>query len=272
MKKIVIIEDNEVIARLYENKLKAAGNTVHVAYDGLTGLELIHSVKPNLVLLDLMLPNMSGIEVIRKIRRDHRFTSLPIMAYSGADDDVLAEAVAAGSTTVISKNEASLKEILEQFNELMKISRNWQIYNQEYFSNESESGKNGNDLAKEQILIVEDDFIMARLVKDIVEKMGFSPVVINDGQEALRLLAAQANFTAAILDVELPKIKGTDLLKYMRTEKRLQFIPVMVMTAATNSVRMQLESYDAGATFFIPKPFERSAFETLLKTLVRVKA
>ena len=95
--------------------------------------------------------------------------------------------------------------------------------------------------------------------------------MINDGQEALKLLSSEANFKATIFDVELPKIKGTDLLKYMRSEKRLQFIPVMIMTASTNSVRMQLESYEAGATFFIPKPFDRATFETLVKTLVGVK-
>lgn len=270
MKKIVIIEDNEVVARLYENKLKAAGNTVHVAFDGAIGLDLVKSVRPDLILLDLMLPNKSGAEIIKEIRRDYRFTNVPIMAYSSADESVLEEAAAAGSTTIISKNEASFKEILQEFNDLMEASRHWQIYNPEHFKS-AQPVETSVDLAQGQVLIVEDDFITAKIIRDIVEKAGFHPVTITDGQEAYRVLASEANFVAAVLDIELPKIKGTDLLKYMRTEKRLRYVPVMMMTASEDYVKMHLESNEAGATFFIAKPFERSTFEVLLKTLVGMK-
>ncbi len=270
MKKIVIIEDNEVVARLYQNKLKAEGNKVYVAFDGAEGLKLIHSVKPDLVLLDLMLPNKSGTEIIKEIRKDVRFMNLPIMAYSSADEVVLRDAVAAGSTTIISKNKASFKDILNEFNDLLEASRNRQIYNPEHFKEENEIEK-GVEQTQGEIFIVEDDFITAKIISDIVVKAGFKPVVSHDGQEAYRTLASEANFVAAIFDVELPKIKGTDLLKYMRTEKRLQFVPVIVMTASEEYVKIQLESHLAGATFFMSKPFERTSFETLLKTLVRVR-
>jgi CheY-like chemotaxis protein len=271
MRKVIIIEDNELVARLYENKLKAAGNTVKVALDGAEGLELIHSFKPDLVLLDLMLPNMSGVDIIRKIRTDQRFAKLPIMAYSSADEKILAEAVEAGSTTLVSKNEASFKEIFEQFSALIEESRNWQVYDP--FSldeadldafEEKRPAENG------RILIVEDDFITARVVSDIAEKEGLKPHVVSDGQEAYRLLASEANFAAAVLDIELPKIKGTDLLKYMRSEKRLRYVPVIVMTASSEYIRLQLESHHTGATFFISKPFERGAFELLLKNLPKI--
>ncbi len=271
MKKIVIVEDNEVVARLYENKLKAEGNTVYVAFDGDTGLELIRSVRPDLVLLDLMLPNKSGTEIIKEIRADRRFTNVPIMAYSSADEKILEEAVAAGSTTIISKNDASFRDILEAFHELMDASQSWQVYDQAHFHSETPT-EAGIDVMKGQVLVVEDDFITAKIIKDIVEKAGYFPVIANDGQEAYRILSSEANFVAAVFDVELPKIKGTDLLKYMRTEKRLRFVPVMVMTATEEYIKMQIESYQAGATFFISKPFDRSSFEVLLKTSVRMHA
>lgn len=271
MRKIVIIEDSEVVARLYENKLKSGGNTVHVALDGAKGLELIHSVKPDLVLLDLMLPSMSGTEIIRKIRKDPRFTHLPIMAYSGADENILAEAVEAGSTTIISKNEASFKEILAHFNELMEASRHWQIYDQYQFNDADTTTKEIELAGNGRVLIVEDDLITANIVSDIVKKSELIPVVFHDGQDAYKALSTDDNFAAAIFDVELPKIHGTDLLKYMRGEKRLFAIPVIIMTASSEYVRFQLESYNSGATFFISKPFERASFEQILKTLVRIQ-
>jgi CheY-like chemotaxis protein len=269
MRKIVIIEDNAVVARLYENKLLAAGNTVKIALDGAEGLRLIHETRPDLVLLDLMLPGMSGVEIIKRIRGDYRFASLPIMAYSSADEDILAQAVEAGSTTIISKNEASFKEILEQFNYLLEASRNWQIYNRSNFTDEDNAEEKPKPAAQNQILIVEDEAITARIVANIAEKEGFNPVVVEDGQEAYRILTSEANFAGAVLDVELPKIKGTDLLKYMRSEKRLRYIPVIMMTASSEYVKLQVESYQSGATFFISKPFERTTFEMIFKTLVK---
>ena len=266
MRKIVIIEDNSVVARLYENKLLASGNTVSIALDGAEGLRLIHETKPDMVLLDLMLPGMSGIEIIKRIREDYRFANLPIMAYSSADEDVLAQAVEAGSTTIVSKNEASFKEILEQFNALMDLSRNWQVYSPGTFQ---DAGGAEKTAVQDQILIVEDEAITSRIVAGIAEKAGYKPVVIDDGQEAYRILSSEANFAAAVFDVELPKIKGTDLLKYMRSEKRLRFIPVIMMTASSDYVKLQVESYQSGATFFISKPFERSTFELIFGTLVK---
>jgi len=217
-------------------------------------------------LLDLMLPGMSGIEIIKRIREDYRFANLPIMAYSSADEDVLAQAVEAGSTTIVSKNEASFKEILEQFNALMDLSRNWQVYSPGTFQDVDGAEKTA---VQDQILIVEDEAITARIVAGIAEKAGYKPVVIDDGQEAYRILSSEANFAAAVFDVELPKIKGTDLLKYMRSEKRLRFIPVIMMTASSDYVKLQVESYQSGATFFISKPFERSTFELIFGTLVK---
>lgn len=270
MRKIVIIEDNAAVARLYENKLKADGNTVSVAMDGATGLELVYSVKPDMLLLDLMLPNMSGIEIIKTIRKDYRFTHLPIMAYSSADDDVLSEAVQAGTTKIISKNEASFKEILAHVQELIKVTRNWQVYSPDFLAKEALADESTAPAqpGKPRILIVEDDLITGKLISNIAEANGFVPTVITDGQEAYKVLAEEANFAAAVLDVELPKIKGTDLLKYMRSEKRLLSVPVIVMSASENRVKMQIDSHAAGASFFIAKPFDRSTFEGLLKTLI----
>lgn len=268
MRKIVIIEDNAAVARLYESKLKADGNTVTVAMDGAEGLELVKNTKPDMVLVDLMLPNMSGVEVIKQLRRDHRFTHLPIMAYSSADEEMLAEAVQAGSTTIISKNEASFRQILEHVQELIKQTRNWQIYTPEVMrereaEDEAENAKSGPN----RVLIVEDDPITARLTSGIVEGLELTPVVVDDGQEAVRLLTEDANFGLAVLDVELPKIKGTDILKHMRTERRLMGIPVIVMSASEERVKMQLDSHASGASFFIAKPFNRPTFETLVRAL-----
>lgn len=266
MSKIVIIEDDPILARVYGNKLQSGGNRVTIATDGESGIEMVKSVKPDLVLVDLMLPNLSGIEVIKKLRRDISFTRLPIVAYSGAEEDIMQEAQEANPTVLLSKKEMSPKEIFENVEAVLETSRMWNVF----ATHPTETEFAGIEEAKNvvgRILIVEDDLIISNIVKKIVEDAGYEAVVTDDGGEALRILTKDANFTAGVFDVEVPKIKGTDLLRHMRTEKRLMRIPVMMMTA-DDSIRVQLDTQEAGASIFIPKPFERSTFEKLFYLLV----
>lgn len=68
MKKIVLVEDDQMLAELYQTRLELAGFTCLVANDGLTGLAVIEKELPDLVLLDLMLPYVSGDEILRAMR------------------------------------------------------------------------------------------------------------------------------------------------------------------------------------------------------------
>ena len=112
MKQILVIEDNAVAASLYRSVLSAAGYHVDVASDGEAGLAAIHKNHPDLVLLDLMLPKMEGIEVLRQIRSDPALKSMPVMitsnAYTSARMD---ELMAAGATQILTKAKITPKEI-----------------------------------------------------------------------------------------------------------------------------------------------------------------
>ena len=68
MSKIVLVEDDAMLAELYQTRLKLAGYDCLVANDGLSGLLLIEKELPDLVLLDLMLPNLSGDDILRRMR------------------------------------------------------------------------------------------------------------------------------------------------------------------------------------------------------------
>ena len=66
--KICIVEDEHSIATMYEFKLQQSGYEVYIAGDGVTGLALIEKVRPDLILLDLMLPEMDGADLLQRLR------------------------------------------------------------------------------------------------------------------------------------------------------------------------------------------------------------
>ncbi len=121
-----------------------------------------------------------------------------------------------------------------------------------------------------QIIVADDDPAILRLVKAILEKEGFTVVTARDGKEAYKLLQSGEIFEAAIFDVVMPYIQGTELVTFMKSEKRLKDIPVIIMTAEQNP-RFSSESIQAGAIAFLPKPFTTSQIKVMLQMFVNLK-
>jgi len=102
MPKIVVVEDQQVLATVYRNKFVAEGYQVEVASDGETGLALINTTKPDLVVLDLMLPKLNGIEVLKSLRANPLFQTLPVIIFSNASlPGMVEEAWNSGATMVL---------------------------------------------------------------------------------------------------------------------------------------------------------------------------
>jgi len=118
-----------------------------------------------------------------------------------------------------------------------------------------------------RILVAEDDAVLMRMVTAILENEGYAVVPALDGREAYRILHTDTDFAAAIFDMNMPHLKGLDVINHMQTEKRLRRIPVMMMTAERD-LTLRSEIFAAGATLFIQKPFTPVQMQFMLRLLV----
>ena len=84
---ILVVEDEESIRTLITLNLQAAGYTVEEAKDGTQALEKIKSVKPDLVLLDWMLPGLDGLDVLRSLKSDPAFATLPVIMLTAKSEE-----------------------------------------------------------------------------------------------------------------------------------------------------------------------------------------
>lgn len=119
-----------------------------------------------------------------------------------------------------------------------------------------------------KILVADDDPAILRLVKAIVEKEGFIVVSARDGKEAYKILQSEETFAAAIFDVVMPYIQGTELVRFMQSENRLKKVPVIMMTAEQNP-HLSSDSFAAGAIAFLPKPFTTSQLKAMLQMFLQ---
>ena len=121
--------------------------------------------------------------------------------------------------------------------------------------------------ASRRILVADDDPAILRLVQTILEKDHYSVVTARDGREAYKILQRDTDFIAAVLDVVMPQITGPELVRHMKTEKRMMRIPVMMMTAEQDP-KLSSDSFAAGAVVFLPKPFTTAQLQTMLQMLI----
>ena len=118
-----------------------------------------------------------------------------------------------------------------------------------------------------RVLVADDDPVMTHLLTTILKQQRCEAVVANDGREAYRILQTDSRFRAAILDMSMPFLEGIDLIHYMRSERRLMRIPIMMITAEEN-LNLMANSFSAGATAFLPKPFTPEQLESAIRMLI----
>ncbi len=114
MKKILIIEDDQIVANIYRNKFSIEGFQVEIANDGHLGLELVRSFRPDAVLLDLMIPKMTGVELMKEIRSEPDFEKLPVIVFSNTYlTNLVQDAWKAGATKCLSKSNCTPKQVID---------------------------------------------------------------------------------------------------------------------------------------------------------------
>jgi CheY-like chemotaxis protein len=120
MTKILIVEDDPLMSRMYQKIFKFEGFEVDFAVNGEEGLEKIRATKPTLVLLDIMMPKMNGLEVLDKIKLDPETKSIPIIMLTNLAGTQDAEAaLAKGAVKYIIKSENEPKTVVNMVKEIL---------------------------------------------------------------------------------------------------------------------------------------------------------
>jgi two-component system alkaline phosphatase synthesis response regulator PhoP len=120
MKKILLIEDDPFIIDIYTTKLKEEGFEVDVATNGEKALEKIKE-KPDLILLDIVLPGMDGWEILREIKKRKELKSIPVVVLSNlSQKSEVEKSVKLGATKYLIKANYTPSQVVEQIKECLK--------------------------------------------------------------------------------------------------------------------------------------------------------
>jgi DNA-binding response OmpR family regulator len=120
-KNILLVEDEPLLSNLLKQRLEKEGLEVVLAHDGEEALKILKTIKPNLILLDLILPKVSGFELMETLKADPQFEKAPIIIISnlGQENDIL-KGQSLGAIEYFVKAQVSIEELVEQVKKFLK--------------------------------------------------------------------------------------------------------------------------------------------------------
>lgn len=120
-KKILIVEDDEFLLKAYKIKLVQAGFKLFMAKDGEKGVEMMKKYLPDLVILDLMLPKLTGFEFLKRVKKDPKTKHIPVVVLSvlGQKTD-WEKAMSLGAAEYFIKTDYTLDDVIKRINKFFK--------------------------------------------------------------------------------------------------------------------------------------------------------
>ncbi len=216
-KTIVLVEDERVILELLRAKLQKAGITVHTAEDGISGLRLIKEKKPDLVLLDILLPGMKGLQVLEHMKTEGLLPGMPVLIISNSGQPVeLERAMELGARDYLIKVNFDPREVLDRVQAILDAA------------SPSHQGEPSAPKGK-NVLIVEDDVLLVGLLERRFAAEGYRVERALDAERARRLLAKE-QFDVILLDLVLPGVDGFSFLGELKRDERVAHIPVVIIS------------------------------------------
>ena len=247
--RVLVVEDNPLNLKLVRDVLGAAGYDVVAAASGEEGLQVATEQPPDLVLMDLQLPGIDGVETMLRMRAGPVPDDVPVIAvtaFAMAGDQV--NAARAGFDGYIEKP-ISVRGLVNDVQDLPR-------------------GGATDDHDPPTILAVDDQPPNLRLLKAVLEPHGYQVVSTSSGLEALAMLEDH-DVDMVLLDVVMPGLDGYEVCRRIRAGERTAYLPVVMITASGGQQRRA--ALEAGADDFVTKPFDQSELLARVASLVRLK-
>ena len=223
---ILAIDDSKLICTMLKNVLSGAGHTITIAGDGKEGVNLATSTQFDLVITDINMPEMNGLDLARHLRNTDEYKTTPIIFLTTeASEEFRAKGKEIKGTHWISKPFSPIN-LLTLFNSIFK---------------------------KMNILAVDDSKSIRCMVNNVLTGAGHTVTVANDGKEAVSL-AMDSGFDLIITDVNMPEMDGLELAKQLRNSTEYQSTPIIFLTTETSEA-FKTKGKELGASTWITKPF-----------------
>jgi CheY-like chemotaxis protein len=245
--KIVIIENSVSFGEQMSEVLKKDGyKNIFLYNNGAEGLQGIYDVLPHLILLDIVLPDTDGYQILAKKQAEPLLAKIPLFLLSIAGQAINMRNIPEGSVAeVIISLHTKTDDILKKINKYFGYENLTSVLN----STQTNNGDAGG--TKKKLLWVEDDKLIGTIMEKKLVSSGFDLVHVKNGEEALNSLQSRIP-DLIVVDLLLPGMSGFDILEKIKEIETLKKVPRMVLSNLNKSSDIE-KAKSLGANKFLVK-------------------
>lgn len=273
MTKILFVEDDPFISEIYTKKFETSGFEVVPALTGRDALKKAHEAAYDLVMLDMVIPEVSGMEVLKELRTNKEYdANLKVVVFSNlSGPQERQDALAAGANGFISKTDFTPSEVvnevrryLDQFSSQAKHAESETVATPDaqtvpLTDSLPEPG------TEKRILLIEDEPVFVEMFGKALRELGYTVMTERDGKSGLdRALAG--NFDLVITDHLLPSLNGKAIIEALRNDEYAKDLPIFLLTASLEEEEVKaLEASGAVKRSFLKTKVTPSELATIVK-------
>lgn len=235
MPKILIVEDDPMISEIYEKKFGQAGFEVDIAEDGRQVLKDVSKDNYDIVLLDMVLPEMSGLDILDQLKKGKFNPEMKVIIFSNLSESGDKEkAFEKGADGYITKTQFTPSDLVKE------IQRILGEYNEQKNNKEKrENGNNGKDTCNNKnILLIEDEEIFIDMFGSKLKDDGFCVEIAKNGAWGVKT-ALEKDFDLIIMDMVMPAMTGEEMVKRLKLEDKTKNIPIIMLSATLDEIEMK---------------------------------
>ncbi len=237
---VLVIDDDPNVGRLLEDTLRAQGHTVIVARNGTEGLRAASAKAPDVIILDLMMPGMSGFDVLDSLQAGTQTRSIPVIVLTAMELSPSERALLGqGARAVTQKGNVTGGELVRTLETAVGRTRR----------------RASSATLQRRVLVVDDNAQNRDLVRATLESAGYLVLEADSGAAALSVLRLEA-VDLVLMDLAMPGLDGVGATLAIRNELGLHEMPIVALTALTSPDDRRWAA-SAGMVGFLEKPIDR---------------
>lgn len=244
-RRILIVDDSAVFRTSMKKILASMNAEIILAQDGQEGLDVALQEKFDIVVSDIDMPKINGIELCRSLKKTSSTRGIPVVMVSTFDSDSdVDKGFQAGASAYLSKYEIKdrLLDTVENVLSKSKFKRN------------------------RLVMVVDDSKVVRRIVEKGLAEAGFRVITAENGKKALNLLdTIQPDLI--LTDIEMPNINGFEFCGTVHTNPELSTIPIVAMSSKTDRGYMK-RMLQNGASAYLCKPFNIDELVILVEKML----
>jgi CheY-like chemotaxis protein/CHASE3 domain sensor protein len=263
LKKLLIVEDNRQQNKAIRELIGNGDVKSFSVYTGTEAYEMMEKEKFDCIIIDLGLPDMSGIELMEKIKSNNDLNKIPIIVYTGKD---LSKEETARlnklADTVVLKTANSKERLLDET--ILFLHRMESRLSKEKQQIIRKLHRTDEVLRDKKVLIVDDDMRNIYSLTNVLDDEGLKCITAENGKEAITILKEQPGIDIILMDVMMPEMDGYEATQKIRQMKEFEKIPVIALTAKAMKGDRE-KCLQAGMSDYIAKPVNIEQLLSLMR-------